>query len=259
MNLGRLTKLEFFKLIRRKDVWSLSTMIILPLACAISLANHSSFFKWTMQRLPSFSEFSSMMYFDVYRIYIFFSLVSICVAKTLSSEIHDKSIYFYLNRVSDRKKLYLAKNAAWMILMLIVSGLFYLVCYFLFYFILKNTGTTGEVFCYPGELLFNTLQFLQIYLMFVFTVQLTLFLSTYFKTVLTMVISVVSMTIMSYFTFFPGIKYIDPDAYVDLVEKLPRANTTVAIKIFLLQCLVILIYSIVFSWLGLRKLSKTDM
>lgn len=259
MNLSRLVKLELFKLIRRKDVWSLFTMLLLPLMYATAIANHSKVVRYVLKKLLSCTQFTASMYIYVSFLFLFFILMSICVSRTLSSEVHDKSMYLYLHRIKDRKLIYVSKNIALMILMLIVSAIFYLFTVLCFYFIMGGTGTTGEVFCYPDELIFDILQFLQVHLLFVFVIQMSFLLGTYLPPLLTVGISTILIPIFAYLSSVPILKYVAIDTYMEPLYKVTRTNVALAIKLFLLELLVVLIYTIIFNWFGWKKFKQTDM
>jgi hypothetical protein len=122
-----------------------------------------------------------------------------------------------------------------------------------------GTGTTGEVFCYPGELIFDILQFLQVHLLFVFVIQMAFLLGIYLPPLLTVGISTILIAIFAYLSSVPILKYGAVYLYMELLYKMPRTNTALMIKLFLLELLVVVLYTIIFNWFGWKKFKKTDM
>ena len=148
--------------------------------------------------------FAAEMYAFVYMCFIYFIIISVCVVRSLKGEIENKSIQLYTQRINNRRWIYLAKNTAYLILA-VGNTLFFIVisiiCFYLF--LTKRTDIAVPLLFKQGEVLYYFLNVTAILLCFIFTVNISMFLSAYRKSFQAMGIFIFIWVAFMYLKEFP--------------------------------------------------------
>lgn len=251
-------RIEFQKIVRRKDCLLMFSMIFIPILYSIGLAMNSKAITYVGKNKVYALSFISEMYSFVYMCFIYFIILSVCVVRSLKGEIENKSIQLYTQRINNRKKIYLAKNMAYLLMTVANTFIFIIISCICFYlFLTKRTDIAIPILFQQGEVLYCVLNLAAILLCFIFTVNISMFLSSYLKSFGAMGAFIFIWLLFMYLKEFPIIKYVVPIYYV---EKIVNSDVVkLEWKSFLVLLILVLIYSLISMFLGWKKFEKSDL
>ncbi|WP_066499212.1 ABC transporter permease [Abyssisolibacter fermentans] len=256
-------KIEMIKLIKRKDWLSLLALVAIGLlfgAAVLSdgytgVSNQSTLYWLCCQIL------NSNMLFITPMIFAFIG------ARILASEIENGSILLYTTRYRNRSKFYIAKSLATISFATITFLLACVINIMIYYiFVCQNPAIAS------GNYLGNNTLSLVIALLafyfssFILTVQFSLFLSAYLKPA--PVIGIVfGVALVLHNTFkIPYLRNLNPWYYlVNLSDDVfsttsqMAANYSEKLSMSFLLILLIVIYSVIFNILGVKKFKSSDL
>lgn len=252
----RAYKIEIIKLIKRKDTLMLWLMPLLSLLYAIGIATNSTMVTYTIPQSIDALLFTSSMATLIHGIFIFYVIFAVITARTLSSEIEDKSILFYIPRIRNRNTIYNAKFFS-LLTALTVSFLGFVLVTLIAYFtiLVQRADIANGLWFSPGISLISIGWLLSVFLAFVFTMLLVLMLSTRFKTILSVCIFLFVYVALSFVVQLPYVKYFSPFYYITSIGQ-NNANDILLISLNIILCIL---YSIVFNSIGKYTLSKKDL
>ena len=253
-----LVKIELIKIIKHKDFLLMVSMLFIPIMYSIGLAMNSKSFTYVGGQKVSGLAFASEMYTFVYMCFIYFIILSVCVIRSLRGEIENKSIQLYTQRINNRKKIYLAKNTAYLILAVITTLIFIITSIICFYlFTIRRADIAVPEFCRKGELLYYLVNILAILLCFIFTVNISLFLGAYKKSFQAMGIFIFVWLAFMYLKEFSYVKYFVPIYYV---EKIVNSDVgKCEWKCLGVLLMLVSIYSVLGIILRKKKFEKSDI
>ena len=107
--LAIITKIELKKLFQRKDSWLMFTILLVPILYSVGLASNSDVITYTGAGNITAIGFASAMFQMSQSMFIFNVILSAIVGRSLASEIENKSIRLYVNRIGVRK-LMISRN-----------------------------------------------------------------------------------------------------------------------------------------------------
>lgn len=253
-----LIKIELYKIVKRKDFWLMQSMIFIPIMYAVGLASNSQSFSYEGTSKVSALGYASEMMVFVYMCFIYFIILSACVIRSLKGEIENKSLLLYAQRINDRKKMYISKWIAFVILLFTTVAIFVLVsvvCYELF--LLKRPDIASGQLLNIRENFQIVSSVLAIVLCFIFTISVALCLSSWLKSFQAMGVFTFLWLGMMYLKEFAVVKYIAPIYYV---ENILQANVDGQRMNRLLGLLVLVgIVSIVSYVVGCKKFVRSDL
>ena len=253
-----LVKIEFIKLIKHNDFFLMISMLFIPVMYSVGLAMNVKSFTYIGEQKVSGLAFASEMYTFVYMCFIYFIILSVCVIRSLKGEIENKIIQLYTQRINNRKKIYLAKNAAYLILAVSAALIFIITSIICFYlFMIRRADIAVPQFCENGELLYYSVNILAILLCFIFTVNLSLFLGAYKKSFQAMGIFVFVWLAFMYLKEISYVKYFVPIYYVEEIVNSDMGNCEWKYLVILLM--LVFIYSVISIVLGQKKFEKSDI
>ena len=105
-------KTELYKLYKRKDTWIFLTVILVPILYSVGIASGSEIVSYSGNGNITAINFISAMFQMAQSMFIFNIILVAITSRTLGTEIEDKSLRIYLNKVGDRKKIYIEKVKA---------------------------------------------------------------------------------------------------------------------------------------------------
>lgn len=253
-----LVRIELTKIVKRKDFLLMISMIFIPIMYSIGLAMNSKSFTYVGKQKVYGLSFASEMYTFVYMCFIYFVILSVCVVRSLKGEIENKSIQLYAQRVNNRKRLYLAKNIAYVALVVGNAFAFIIISIACFYlFLIRRTDIAVSHLFKRGEILYCFVNITAILLCFVFTVNISLFLSAYRKSFEAMGIFVFIWLAFMYLKEFSYIQYFVPIYYV---EKIVNSDIRKCDwKSLLILLILVFVYSVISIVLGWKKFEKSDL
>lgn len=253
-----LVKIEFIKIVKRKDFLLMLSMIFIPILYSIGLAMNSKSFTYAGEHKVSGLLFATEMYTFVYMCFIYFIILSVCVIRTLKGEIENKSIQLYIQRVNDRKKIFYAKSIAYHFLVISSSIIFVavsLVCFYLF--LIRREDVAVLDFCRQGEFIYCVINMLSVLLCFLFTLNVSMLFCTYRKSFQAMGIFIFLWLAFMYLKEISYIKYLVPIYYV---EKIVNSDVgSCDYKSFIILFLLVFACSAISMLLGCRKFEKSDI
>lgn len=253
-----LVKIEFSKIVKRKDFLLMISMMFIPIMYSVGIAMNSKSITYVGEQKVYSLSFASEMYTFVYMCFVYFIILSVCVVRSLKGEIENKSIQLYTQRINNRKRLYLAKNIAYLVLVVANTLVFIITSIICFYlFLVKRTEIATPELFKRGEILYCFINIAAILLCFIFTVNVSMFLSAYRKSFEAMVIFVFIWLAFVYLKEFAYIKYFIPIYYVEKIINSPIGKCEW--KNFLILLIIISIYSIISIILGRKKFEKSDL
>ena len=97
-------KTELYKLYKRKDTWIFLTVILVPILYSVGIASGSEIVSYSGNGNITAINFISAMFQMAQSMFIFNIILVAITSRTLGTEIEDKSLRIYLNKVGDRKK-----------------------------------------------------------------------------------------------------------------------------------------------------------
>lgn len=131
-------KTELYKLYKRKDTWIFLTVILVPILYSVGIASGSEIVSYSGNGNITAINFISAMFQMAQSMFIFNIILVAITSRTLGTEIEDKSLRIYLNKVGDRKKIYIEKVKALSVYAGVISVLLVVVGLFCYYFIMND-------------------------------------------------------------------------------------------------------------------------
>lgn len=253
-------KIEFKKLIYRRDTWVMLSMIAIPIFYSIGSILKSSMITFNGDiKEYAFSYFVNMFTF-VNMVFIYFIITALSSAKSLGGEIRDKSILLYTQRINDRSIIYKGKILAGIAMFTLICIVFFIVTIIMFYILSgSRTDITEKIFFKSDEILLLISRFLSIYLYYIFTIQFSIMLSTYFKSSMVAIIFAVFHITSMYISYFPGIKYLSFNYYINEISKLDPSDMLGLISLILTNIVVFGVYVILTYIVGIKKFKRMDI
>ena len=256
----KLYKIEILKLIKRKDIWVMVTMVGIPMLYSLGVYSNSSIIVYNGENKEYAISFVTSMFHFVYMIFIYFFILSLSTSKSLAGEIENKSILLYSQRINNRKKIYFQKNLSLISIFSVICVVFYILSLAMFYlFAVKRVDIISNVFIVKEELLSVSCIFIAIYLYYIFTINLSLMMSSFMKQNATVIVYSIVFIVMIYLQNFPYIKYLSPSYYISSLSEIIPSNTLGIIQI-IIPCIIIhLVYVIIFNIIGIKKFEERDL
>lgn len=111
-DLVTIAKVEFKKLLSRKDTWIMFTILLVPILYSVGLAFESNVITYTGSGSVTAIGFTSAMFQMSQSMFIFNVILSAIIGRSFASEIESKSLRLCINRIGDRRLIYLGKELA---------------------------------------------------------------------------------------------------------------------------------------------------
>lgn len=250
------TRMEVLKLLKRKDSWLLLTMIFVPFLYAFGLANNSKVVSYSGLGNVDAMNFVAMMFVMMHSMIIFNVILAANTSKSMATEIENKSLLLYLNRIGDRDSIYKGKAKAMNLYIFIMSASFIVISVLLYYGVLitRNDIVNG-IFCNTDFLLIQIMQIASVILSLVITSRFVLLLSTYFKLVTTIVIYMVSCVLMDLLSYVKVFQYLSPVYYIERFQMDDKITYIEVLNLILYGIIVVLCL----DFIGKRNFKKKDL
>ncbi|MDD3339952.1 MAG: hypothetical protein PHS82_13975 [Lachnospiraceae bacterium] len=254
-NMGRTIKTELYKISKRKDSWLFLTILFIPMLYAIGLASNSSVITYSRNGTITALGFSAAMFQTSQSMFIFNVILVAITAKSMATEIENKSLLLYINRIGNRHTIYLGKEIALFVFAVLIELLLFLVSIMSYYFLLSGNTNISSGKLFDANVFSDILQIASVSLFWLITIYFTLALSTKMKTIACVGIYMILYIAMNLISYAGGIKYLSPLFYLNVFS--------VNDQIMSLYVILFLIYlasvGIVANFIGLRKLSRMDL
>ena len=227
-------KTELYKLYKRKDTWIFLTVILVPILYSVGIASGSE--------IVSYSGNGNII------------LVAI-TSRTLGTEIEDKSLRIYLNKVGDRKKIYIEKVKALSVYAGVISVLLVVVGLFCYYFIMNDKTPIVNGALYDERISIEIIQIITIYLFWVITIFIIMMLSIKYRLVVCLgiyMIGYIGMNLLSYTKVF---KYFSPLYYINTFTMMEKVVWTQV----LIGAIYFSIIAVFTTYFGIREFRNKDI
>ena len=145
--LAIITKIELKKLFQRKDSWLMFTILLVPILYSVGLASNSDVITYTGAGNITAIGFASAMFQMSQSMFIFNVILSAIVGRSLASEIENKSIRLYVNRIGVRKLIYGGKELALLIFSVFIDILLVLTSIAFYYAVLIHNLADNDFSC----------------------------------------------------------------------------------------------------------------
>ncbi|MEJ8303372.1 hypothetical protein [Saccharibacillus sacchari] len=253
-------KIEFRKLLHRKDLWLILSMLAIPALYSIGIYTHSSVITFNgTDKEYAMSFFVNMFHF-VYALYIYFFVLSLISVRSLGGEIENRNILLYTQRINERKKLYQAKVTALTAMVLGVSAVFFVFSMLMFYlFAVHRTDLISSRFMVSNEFLSLILWFLSIVLAYILTIHFSLMLSTFLKFNTAVIIFILVLIASAFMSKFPIVSFLSIHYYIEQFGALDLSDSGGALRLFGINLAVVFLYSLVCKQVGVRRFERRDL
>lgn len=272
MKTTKLINLELYKIIKRKESILLFGMLLLPILYGFGFKSGSSNFQYNGTGLVSCLDWLRIMTSMVSQISIFYIFMSIISVRSLSTEIEDSSIHLYIHRVNDRKKIYFSKFMALFIYSIVCYLAFIVFSIGCYYVLMKDvTNISSNTFfatIFSAECIMSVVE---IYFSFIFMISLSLLLSTYFKPLVCVAITLLEHIVSLFVSQLPYVCYISPWFYNNKMtdNMFPDDNSIGNPKLVFFTdnnfviftcCIIVYVISIiVMNYFGRKKFESEDL
>lgn len=246
---------ELYKLYKRKDTWIFLAVILVPILYSVGIASGSEVVSYSGTGNITAINFVSAMFQMAQSMFIFNIILVAITSRTLGSEIEDKSLRIYLNKVGDRKKIYIEKVKALSTYVGAISILLVVVGLFCYYFIMNGKTLIVNGLFYDERILIEIIQIMAIYLFWVITIFITMMLSIKCRLVVCLGIYMLGYIGMNLLSYTRGVKYISPLYYIGIFTMMEKVAWN-QILIGVIYFLIIVVFT---TYFGIRVFRNRDI
>lgn len=260
LNLKTVYLIEWKKIVKRKEIIALFTMLAIPALYSLGVYFNSSVISFHSDTKEYGMSFIVNMFLFVKMIFIYFLITALFAAKSLGGEIENRSILLYTQRITDRVKIYKAKILSLYsaVLWVIVSFcIFSIVMYYLF--TVRRTDIAVYQFIKWDEFLSLAYIFIGIVLLFFLVVSFSMMLSSFLKSNVAIIVFCVIFIVFTYFGSFPYVKFLSFEYYFNELINSAPTNISYLTKIFGFYVLLITFLICICNWIGVRAFKKRDL
>lgn len=253
--LATVTKMELKKCLYRKDSWLMFTILLVPILYSVGLASNSDVITYTGAGNITAIGFASAMFQMSQSMFIFNVILSAIIGRSLASEIENKSIRLYINRVGVRKLIYLGKELSLLLFSVFIDILLVLTSIIFYYAVLVHNPKVASGIFYDSNAGMEIAQIICNCIFGLITVFLVMLMATRLKTLVCVGAYMILYIIMNLMSYIGGIKYLSPLHYIVTVSSNSPQFTFSTVLFFLYAICV----GILFTSIGIRKIEKMDL
>ena len=263
--LAIITKIELKKLFQRKDSWLMFTILLVPILYSVGLASNSDVITYTGAGNITAIGFASAMFQMSQSMFIFNVILSAIVGRSLASEIENKSIRLYVNRIGVRKLIYGGKELALLIFSVFIDILLVLTSIAFYYAVLIHNPKVASGIFYDSNVGMEIVQIVCNCIFWLITIcncifwLITIFLvmlmATKLKTLVCVGVYMILYIIMNLVSYIDGIKYLSPLHYIVVAS----SNSSQIIFSTILFSIYAICVGILFTHIGICKIEKMDL
>lgn len=249
------TKIELYKISKRKDAWLMYALLLVPILYSVGLSSGSTVITYTGTGNLTALSFTAAMFQITQSMFVFNVILAAMVGRSLATEIENKSILLYLNRIGKRRLVYIAKGAALFIYSLFIDVLLILTSMLFYYAVLSNKTNIANGKLYDANMLSEIVQVTCICIFWLITICFVLAISTRFKMFVGVAIYMILYIAMNLISYVSGLKYISPQYYI---TDFTGSNTAMLCHAgaFILYFVCV---GLILTYMGTRRLEKIDL
>lgn len=254
-DLVTIAKVELKKLLSRKDTWLMFTILLVPILYSVGLAFESNVITYTGSGSVTAIGFTSAMFQMSQSMFIFNVILSAIIGRSFASEIESKSLRLCINRIGDRRLIYLGKELALLLYSAFIDVLLIATSIICYYAVLtRNPNVANGVFC-DNRMGTEIAQILSVSIFWFITIFIVMLMATKLKTLVCVAAYMIFYIIMNLLSFLNGIKYFSPLYY--LVEISSESSSTLLdVTLFIVYLFCI---GICLTYIGVHRLEKMDL
>ena len=253
--LAIITKIELKKLFQRKDSWLMFTILLVPILYSVGLASNSDVITYTGAGNITAIGFTSAMFQMSQSMFIFNVILSAIIGRSLASEIENKSIRLYINRIGIRKLIYWGKELSLLLFSVFIDILLVLTSIIFYYTVLIHNPKVASGIFYDSNVGMEIAQIICNCMFWLITIFLVMLMATRLKTLVCVGEYMILYIIMNLLSYINGIKYLSPLHYIATLS----SNNPQVIFSTMLFILYTICVGIVFTHIGIRKIEKMDL
>lgn len=250
-----ITKIELKKLFQRKDSWLMFTVLLVPILYSVGLAANSEVITYTGAGNITAIGFASAMFQMSQSMFIFNVILSAIIGRSLTSEIENKSIRLYINRIGIRKLIYGGKELALLIFSVFIDILLVLTSIVFYYAVLVHNPKVASGIFYDSNVGMEVAQIICNCIFWLITIFLVMLMATRLKTLVCVGVYMILYIIMNLMSYIDVIKYLSPLHYIGVAS----SNSSQIALTTMLFFLYFICAGILFTHIGIRKIEKMDL
>lgn len=213
-----ITKIELKKLFQRKDSWLMFTVLLVPILYSVGLAANSEVITYTGAGNITAIGFASAMFQMSQSMFIFNVILSAIIGRSLASEIENKSIRLYINRIGIRKLIYGGKELALLIFSVFIDILLVLTSIVFYYAVLVHNPKVASGIFYDSNVGMEVAQIICNCIFWLITIFLVMLMATRLKTLVCVGVYMILYIIMNLMSYIDVIKYLSPLHYIGVAS-----------------------------------------
>lgn len=253
--LTTITKIELKKLFQRKDSWLMFTILLVPILYSVGLASHSNVITYTGAGNITAIGFASTMFQMSQSMFIFNVILSAIVGRSLASEIENKSIRLYINRIGIRKLIYRGKELALLLFSILADILLVLTSVVFYYTVLIHNPKVASGTFYDSNVWVEIAQIICTCMFWLITIFLVMLMATKLKPLVCVGVYMILYIIMNLVSYIDGIKYLSPLHYIATLSS-DNSQITFSTILFFFYAICV---GALFTYIGMHKIEKMDL
>jgi hypothetical protein len=255
-----MTKIELFKIFRKKEFFILACMLILPIIFGLLMLTGTIKSGNVGTGSLSLPGFAAVVFGFFEQLGVLGLLTGILAVSTLSTEIDNHHVLLYFPRISSRKRLYSEKILALTIAFTIWFFCFVFVACLAYWMLVFNGSGEVSGLMTDSVTLEWAICLLATYFYVVFIMHFALFLGSYQKPT----VSIICLLGLVYggllLSKVPGLGHLLPIHYMQAAMEVIGNNETVSVLTnYAISVALSLLYMAICSFLGRRRISRIEV
>lgn len=231
------------------------TILLVPILYSVGLASHSNVITYTGAGNITAIDFASAMFQMSQSMFIFNVILSAIVGRSLASEIENKSIRLYINRIGIRKLIYRGKELALLLFSILTDILLVLTSVVFYYTVLIHNPKVASGTFYDSNVWVEIAQIICISMFWLITIFLVMLMATKLKTLVCVGTYMILYIIMNLVSYIDGIKYLSPLHYIAALSS-DNSQITFSTILFFFHAICV---GALFTCIGMHKIEKMDL
>lgn len=252
--------IEWKKIVKRKEIIALFTMLAIPALYSLGAYFNSSIIVFNNDTKEYALSFIVNMFIFVKMLFIYFLITALFAAKSLGGEIENRSILLYTQRITNRAKIYKAKILTLYSAILLITACFFsfsLVMYYLF--TVKRTDIAISQLLKWNEFLSLVYILIGIVLLYFLVISFSMMLSTFVKSNTAIIIFCVVFIVFTFLGNFPYVKFISFEYYLNKLISTVPTDTSQLTTLFGVYSILIILFISICNVIGTRKFMRRDL
>lgn len=260
VNFNTVYKIEWRKLIKRRELIAFITMIAIPLLYSLGAYFESSIIVFNSDKKEYAGSFVINMLIFGKMLFIYFLIAALFATKSLGGEIENRSILLYTQRIPNRAKIYRAKLVSMysaIISVIIFYSIISLVLYYVF--VLHREDIATKQFLKADEFLNLLYVGVGITFLYLLVISFSMMLSTFLKSNTATIIFCLVFIIFTFMAEFPVFKYISFEYYLSELIDMNFSSNVELTKIFLIYAALVLVMISISNRIGIYLFTRRDL